>query len=353
MRIVHWMKKERSGLAYTTIELAAAEEKLGHTVCIREPSGNVLYGQPSDDWDVELIHSQLPVQSYYNGKPRFCYMHGEPLSSVGNGVSMKALIDLAPLCDAFICMRTEELEYWSTLKRTYLVNKGIDLTMFKPLPVTQVEKLSGSPAVLYYEHWRGQRNPLPLVIAMKKVWQRYPDARLHLFNCGDKKMFECFHALIKEAKLWPYVRSLQGPVKPDEVNTLLNKADIVVSCLYPLYARSIEAFGAGKAFICPGYRDPDYPFKCELDPDSMAEAIINAWENGCGKFDFRGWAEKKHDVMNMARQSIAIYEKYLSAGRVHAPPEARWRDVSPAKQGENGTAERHDLVTAALEAVTT
>lgn len=323
MRLIHFMRRERSGLAFTTLELVAAEEKLGHTVCIREPHGDVLYGSDRGEWDVELIHSQLPIDSYHNGKPRFVWTHGEPISSVGNGVSMKALIDLAPLCDAFICMRREELSTWSTIKRTYCVPKGIDLEAFRPLSAVEAgEKLSGSPAVLYYENWRGQRNPLNLVIAMKEVWKKYPDARLHLYNCGDKRMLETFQALVKGAKLWPYVRSIQGPVKPNEVNTLLNRADIVVSCLFPLYARSIEALGAGRAFLGPGYSDPEYPFHCDLSPESMAAGIIDVWENGCGKFDFRGWAERKHDVMEMARQSIAVYERYLDAPREERPAPA-------------------------------
>jgi len=313
MNLLHFMKKEVSGLAFTTLELVAAEEKQGHKVCIREPGGDVLYGQPWDDPDVELIHSQCPVQSYHNRTPKLLWTHGEPLSSVGNGVSMRAIVDLAPLCEAFICMRQEEHDYWSLLKRTYRVPKGIDLELFRPLPAVEAgEKLSGAPAVLYMEHWRGQRNPLPLVVAMSKVWQRYPDARLHLYNVTDKKMLETFQAYVKAGKLFTYVRSIQGAVAPADVNKLLNRVDIVVSCLYPCYARSIEALGAGKAFLCPGYEDPEYPFHCTLDPTNMAEAIINIWENGCGgKFDFRGWAEQKHDVQETVRQSIAIYERYL------------------------------------------
>lgn len=315
MKLMHWMKAERSGLAFTTLELVAEEERQGHQVCVREPSGNVLYGQPfaNDEYDVDLIHSQLPISSYGNRKPRFLFCHGEPLSSVGNGVSMKAILDLAPLCDAFICMRKEEYDYWSLIKRTYLVPKGIDLNMFKTLPATAQQKLSGSPAVLYMEHWRGARNPLPLIVAMQKVWREYPDARLHLYNCNDKRMQETFKALIDGAKLWPYVRSLQGPVDVLKVNELLARVDIVVSCLHPLYARSIEALGAGKAFLCPGYTDPEYPWHCDLDPDSMAKAIVDIWENGCGKFDFRAWAERKHDVAETVRQCIKIYERYIDS----------------------------------------
>jgi len=83
-----------------------------------------------------------------------------------------------------------------------------------------------------------------------------------------------------------------------------------VSCLYPLYARGIEAFGAGKAFIGPGYKEPDYPWQCELQPESMADAIIRCWE-GYDKIDYRKWAEQHHDVDETVRQSIKIYERYL------------------------------------------
>jgi glycosyltransferase involved in cell wall biosynthesis len=83
-----------------------------------------------------------------------------------------------------------------------------------------------------------------------------------------------------------------------------------VSGLYPLYARSLEAFGAGKAFLCPGYKEHDYKFQCDLDPDSMANAIIKVWEN-YDQINFRSWAEKYHDVRNTVKQSIDVYNKFL------------------------------------------
>lgn len=317
MRLCHWMKREVSGLAFTTLEICKEEERQGHQVCIREPSGNVLYGVPfpNDDYDVDLIHSQFPITQYNSSKPKFLWCHGEPISSVGNGVSMKACLDLAQQCDALICMRKEEQDYWSLIKRTYYVGKGIDLDLFKPLPITDEPKLSGAPAVLYMEHWREYRNPLPLVVAMEKVVRQYPEARLHLYNVTSKKMYETFDKLIKECKLWRFVRSLQGPVPPQDVNKLLNRADIIVSCLDPLYARSIEALAAGKAFLCPGYDHPDYPFHCRLRPDEMAAEIIRIWEEGVGKFDFRAWAEKHHNIADVVKRTIGIYQSYLNMTR--------------------------------------
>lgn len=322
MRIGHWMKKEKSGLAFTTLELVNAEEQQGHSVFLREPSdkagmpGALLYGHPDLDCDVECVHSQMPLTSYFQQRPRFLWMHGEPLSSVGNGVSMKAIVDMAPKVDAFIAMRQEEASIWRSIKRTHVVPKGIDLDRFKPMAVAPHDpkdpqsKLDGEPAILYAEHWRGQRNPLVLCVAMEKVWQAFPKAKLHLFNCTDQKMYQTFQALQKHNKWWAFLRTMQGPVADADVPLLYNRADIVVSCLYPLYARSIEALGCGKAFLGPGYTNPGYPWHCTLDPDSMAEALIACW-NDYGRIDYRKWAEQHHDVHETVRQTVDIYERYL------------------------------------------
>lgn len=321
MNCVHYMKREKSGLAFTTLELVKAEEQMGHRVCLREPTdpkglpGPVLYGDPSIVADVEFIHSQMPLTSYASRTVKGMWMHGEPLSSVANGVSMKAVVDLAPKVDFFLAMRQEEAAIWSTIKRTYVVSKGIDLERFHPIAVpphdkdNPLSKLEGDPAVLYCEHWRGQRNPLYWCVAMEQVYRQHPNARLHLYNCTDQKMLDTFHALIKHNKWWTFIKTLKGPVADADVNALYNRADIVVSGLYPLYARSIEAFGAGKAFIGPGYTDPQYPWHCDLHPDSMAQAIQGCWAD-YGKIDYRYWAEQKHDVKDTVRQVMQIVERY-------------------------------------------
>jgi len=309
MKIQHWVRKEHSGLFTSTLELAVYEEKAGHEVTLSQPTGEeVLYGKPIEP-DVELVHSQLSINSYHNGVPKFMWMHGEPLSSVGNKISMKAVVDLAPAMEAFLCMRKDEHIIWNSIKRTYLVPKGIDLERFTPMEPKE-ERLSGEPAVLYIENWRGQRNPLYLCVAMQEVWKKYPKARLHLVNCNDPKMKDTFKALLQNNKWWPFLRTLSPGVPPNMINELYNRADIVVSCLYPLYARGIEAFGAGKAFIGPGYDEHDYPYTCELHPESMADAIIDCWEN-YDEIDYRGWAEAYHDVAETIRQSVEVYERYL------------------------------------------
>jgi glycosyltransferase involved in cell wall biosynthesis len=311
MKVLHHMKKENSGLARTTLEIVKYEERLGHKVCIKEPTGEMpIYGTMNGDADIHAIHSQLGLKAYHDNKPKVMFMHGEPLSSVGNGVSMKAIVDLAPMVDAFIAMRKDEMPIWQSIKRTFLVDKGVDLEVFKPLDGI-TEKLSGEPSVLYVENWRGQRNPLYLCVAMEQVWKKFPNARLHLYNCNDKRMQETFLALSKNNKWWPFLRSLQGGVNGgEEMNLLYNRADIVVSCLYPLYARSVEAFGSGKAFIGTGYKEHDYPWQCDLHPDSIAKAVINCWEN-YDKINYREWAEKYHNAETSTKQCLEIYERYL------------------------------------------
>lgn len=309
MHLTSWLRKEKSGLAYTTLELVEATEKLGHPVCIRQPSDGMPIWHPSEETDLHLIHSQLHPNYYTDGKPKLMWQHGEPLSSVGNGISMKAIVDLAPVVDALICMRKEEWPIWNAIKRTYYVPKGINLEKYRPLEGI-VERLSGEPAVLYVESWRGQRNPLYLLMAMQEVHKKFPKARFHLYNCTDKKMYETFKALIDHCKMGTFVRSLQGPV--DDVTLLINRVDIVVSALSPLYARTpLEALACGKAAICHGYNEPDYPWTVtDYSPAAFADTIIRCWED-YGKIDYRKYAEEHHDVMEMARQAIEVYKRFL------------------------------------------
>lgn len=309
MHLTSWLRKEKSGLAYTTLELVEATEKLGHPVCIRQPSDGMPIWHPSEETDLHLIHSQLHPHYYSDGKPKIMFMHGEPLSSVGNGISMRAIVDLAPLCDAFICMRKEEWSTWNAIRRTYCVPKGVDLEKYHPYD-TVTERLSGEPAVLYVESWRGQRNPLYILMAMQQVHKKYPKSRLHLYNCTDKKNYDTFKALIDHCKMGTFVRSLQGPV--DDVTMLMARVDIVVSALSPLYARTpLEALACGKAAICHGYNEPGYPWTvAEYSPEAFAETITNCW-NDYQKINYREWAMAHHDVMNTAKECIAIYEKYV------------------------------------------
>lgn len=310
MKVLHYMKKEQSGLARTTLELVKYEERLGHQVILKSPGDDVaIYGIEGDGADIEIIHSQLPSEHYFNQTPKLMLQHGEPLSSVGNGISMKAICDLSSRVDAFICMRKTEWPIWSLIKRTYLVRKGIDLEVYKPYDGI-TEKLPGEPSILYYENMRGTRNPLYLLAAMPEIFQKFPKARLYIYGVTDQKMSDTFQAFLKTCKLWAAgVTPLQGPV--DDVPLLLNRIDIVVSCLYPLIARSIEAFGVGKALIAPGYDNEQYPWHCTLSPESIAEAVIACWSD-YDKIDYRQHAIGFHNVEDMAKECLAVYERYAS-----------------------------------------
>jgi glycosyltransferase involved in cell wall biosynthesis len=324
MKIHHFVKRERSGLYRTAIEICHAEQAMGHQVVIQEPQGKVIYGDASSPADVHVISSQYDMKAYHSTKeewgievntPVFMVQHGEVISSVGNGISWRAILDLSTLCDALICMRKEEQPLWNSIKRCFYVGKGVDLEVFKPSPTIQ-ERLPGNPAVLYYESWRGSRNPIILCKAMELVWKRLPEARLHLYNITDQRMLEAFKKSREMCK-WYFIHSLQGPVAFDHVPALINRVDIVASCLFPLYARTpIEALACGKAAICPGYRHEDngYPFTCDLHAESMADAIIRAHTNA-ESFNFRQHAEQYHDLKMMVGNMLAIYQNYLDLGR--------------------------------------
>ena len=309
MQITSWMKKEDSGLARTTLELVKATEDAGHAVCLRQPGDGMPIYHPSDETDLHTIHSQLHPSAYHDGKPKVLWLHGEALSSVGNGISMRAVVDLAPMCSAFLAMRREEMSIWRDVCPTYYVGKGVDLDVYTPAEGI-VERLSGEPAVLYIENMRGQRNPLYIILAMREVYKKYPKARLHIYNCNDKRMYECFKGLIDHCKYGLFVRSLQGPVA--DVPALIHKVDMVVSALHPLYARTpLEALACGKAAICAGYNEPGYPWTVkEYSPEGFAEAVITCWE----KYDhlnYRKYAEERHDVKRCVDHALRVYERFL------------------------------------------
>jgi hypothetical protein len=309
VNVTHHVRRENSGLVHTTLELAEEEQRQGHGIRMQEPSVAMPMLETFDGLpDVHCIHSQLNQSSYHDGKPKLMWMHGEPLGSVGNGVSMRAIVDLAASCEAFICMRKDEWQVWNAIRRTHLVTKGIDLNRYKVLD-PRPSKLSGEPAILYYENWRAQRNPLLLCLAMLEIVKVLPKAKLHLYNCPGGKMFETFQALINHCRWYTFIGSLKSQEK--DVVTLLNKADIVVSCLFPLYARGIEAFGCGKAFIGPGYKEEGYPYTCDLAAHSMAQSIIKCWQD-YGKMDFRQWATDRHNITDTAKQCVEIYSRYAN-----------------------------------------
>ncbi len=313
MKISHHMRRENSGLAHSTLEMVEEEQRQGHDVRVVEPSNGLTSMFETFDGppDVHAIHSQLSVHTYHDKIPKIMHMHGEPLSSVGNGISMRAIVDLAPACEAFICMRKEEWPVWDSIRRTYVVPKGIDLNRFKV--VETKEKLSGSPAILYYENWRGQRNPLLACIAMQEVIKVFPEAKLHLYNCPGGKMHEAFKRLIDHSRWYTFIGSLKGQEK--DVVTLLNKSDIVVSGLFPLYARGIEAFACGKPLIGAGYKEDNYPYQCDFEASSIAKAIIKCWTDMKDEKDlrsgyFRKWAEDHHNISDTIKQCVDVYSRY-------------------------------------------
>src|SRR5262245_25565911 len=102
------VRRENSGLMRTPLEHAKYEQRLGHTVSVQQPDGTLLVG-PGGRPDVYTVHSQISLTALHDGTPKVFICHGEPLSSVGNGISMRAILDLAPAVEAFICMRQAEV----------------------------------------------------------------------------------------------------------------------------------------------------------------------------------------------------------------------------------------------------
>jgi glycosyltransferase involved in cell wall biosynthesis len=306
MKILHWVKKENSGLFRTTIELAKYEEREGHIVALRQPAKNeTFYGFRDDDFDIHCVHSQINPHYYKDGKPKLLFLHGEPDYGMLTKVSTQAIMDLIPICDAFIAFNPAEARIWNSFKRTYVIPKGIDLESYKPKEATK--KLKGTPAILYAEHWRQFRHPLHAFVALERVIKKLPKMRFYPFGCPAPEK-EFWLRIVKSNRYNVFCPGVFQWQK--SMPELLSLADIVVSPVFPSYGRvGIEALAMNKPVVA--YKtNPHANYKCEpYDPDDMAEKILQCWEekpNGQRKY-----AEKHLSAHNMALEAIGIYKRFI------------------------------------------
>ena len=306
MKILHWLKKETSGLFNTTIELAKMEENLGHLVALRDPHTNeTFYGFRDDDFDVHAIHSQIFPHYAKDKKPKFLFLHGEPDYGMLHKVSTTAIMDFVPIADCFIAFNEQEARLWQSFKRTYVIPKGVDLNTFKPFDTKK--KFKGSPSILYAEHWRTFRHPFHVFVALEKAMLKLPRMRFYPFGCPDSEQ-DFWLRLVKQNRYNIFTPGVFKTQK--DMNALLNLADIVVSPVFPSYGRvSLEAMACGKPVVA--YKtNPHADYKCEpYDPDDMAEKIIQCWEEKKG--GQREYAVKNLDVKNMAEKAIEIYRRFI------------------------------------------
>ena len=306
MKIVHWVKKENSGLFRTTFELAEYEKRTGCEVSLRTPKEQELIsGFAGDDFDLHCIHSQIPPTFYKDSRPKILFLHGEPDYGLFHKTSTNAIMDLVPIVDAFVTFNEAEARLWNSFKRTYVIPKGIDLESYKP--IAMAKKLGGAPAILYAEHWRGFRHPFHVLVALEKVATKIPAMRFYPFGCPPAEK-DFWLRLIRQNK---YNIFCPGVFQPQmNMVGLLNMADIVVSPVFPSYGRvSLEALACNKPVIA--YKtNPHATYKCEpYDPDSVAEAVMKCWtDKPNGQ---RQYAEKHLSAEAMAAGAIEIYRRFL------------------------------------------
>jgi len=306
LKIVHWVKKENSGLFRTTFELAINEERVGCEISLRTPKEQtVIYGFEGNKFDIHCIHSQIPPVFYKDKRPKVLFLHGEPDYGMLYKVSTSAIMDLATLVDAFVAFNEAEARLWSSFKRTYVIPKGIDLDSYKPMVLPK--KLDGAPAVLYAEHWRNFRHPFHVFVALEKVATKIPGMRFYPFGCPPSEK-DFWLRLIRQNK---YNTFCPG-VFQQQMNMpgLLNMADIVVSPVFPSYGRvSLEALACGKPVVA--YKtNPHATYKCEAyDPDDMAEKVIQCWEEK--RNGQRQYAEANLSAKLMAEKAIEIYGRFV------------------------------------------
>jgi glycosyltransferase involved in cell wall biosynthesis len=306
LKILHWLKKESSGLFRTTVELAKYEEREGHIVALRQPAKNeTFYGFRDDDFDIHCIHSQINPHYYKDGKPKLLFLHGNPEYGLMTKVSTSAIMDLIPIVDAFVSLHEDEAKIWNSFKRTYVIPKGIDLENYKP--AEKEKELKSTPAIVYAEHWRQFRHPLHVFVALEKVIKKLPQMRFYPFGCpaSEKEFWLRIVRNNRYSIFCPGVFQWQKSM-PE----LLSLADMVVSPVFPSYGRvGLEALAMGKPLVAYD-TNPHADYKCRpYDSDDLAEKILQCWEERPN--NQRAYAEKHLSAHDMAMRAIEIYRRFV------------------------------------------
>jgi len=306
MKIVHWLKKEGSGLFRTVIELAKYEERAGHHVSLRTPGKQeTFYGFSDPDFDIHCIHSQIHPHYYKDGKPKLLFLHGEPDYAIGTKGSASAIMDLVPIVDAFVSFHTDEAKIWNSFKRTYVIPKGIDLETYKPMEAEK--KLNGSPSILYTEHWRSFRHPLHVFVALERVIKKIPTMLFYPFGCPSSEK-EFWLRIVRQNRynfFCPGVFQRQN-----NIANLINLVDIVVSPVYPSYGRvALEALACNKPVVSYTSNKHATYQADPYDPDDLAEKIIQCWDEK--KNGQRQYAEKHLDAKVMTEAAIKLYKRFI------------------------------------------
>lgn len=307
MKILHWLKKENSGLFRTVVELAKYEERAGHKVALRQPAENqTFYGFKDDNFDIHCIHSQINPVYYKDGKPKVLFLHGEPDYGMLVKISTSAILDLIPVIDCMIAFNEAEAKIWNSFHRTYVITKGIDLETYKP--VKNSKKLPGSPAIIYAEHWRTFRHPLHAFVALEKVYKKHNSFKFYPFGCPDgEKGF--WSRLVRSNRYSIFTPGLFSHHK--NVAGLLNTCDMVISPVFPSYGRvSLEAMACNKPVVA--YKTNLHAdYTCEpYDPDDMAEKILQCIEEKPN--NQRKRAFKKFNAVKMVEEAVQIYKRFVN-----------------------------------------
>jgi glycosyltransferase involved in cell wall biosynthesis len=299
-------------------ELAKYEEKLGHSVALRDPGKNeTFYGFDDDDFDIHAIHHQIYPFYFKDRKPKILFFHGNPEYMMRVGGSTTVLMELLDLADACLVYIPEQEPVWNSFHRMYAIPKGIDLEVYKPKKVKK--KLIGDPVIVYAENWLSNQNPLPVFVALEKVFIQYPEMRFHPLGCTSK-LTELWMHVIRRNKYHFFTPKLyefrqtdfsDGALFKSSMVDIYNMADMVISPTFPSYGRvSLEALACDKPTIT--YEcNPHGTYKSKYyDVDDMAEKIIQCIEEKPKK-KMREYAEKNLDLNRSAEETIKLYQRFL------------------------------------------
>ena len=163
-----------------------------------------------------------------------------------------------------------------------------------------------------------RKGQLNLIMAFKKVHDKYKDTRLTIAGSGDQ--YKVLKKEIKNRQLEDSVE-LFGYATKDDVKKLLKKTDcfMLSSFAETFGVVIIEAMSSGIPVVatrCSGPEtiiiDDSYGFLCEKDISDMADKMIACYEKEYDFYKIRKYAEENYSFNVVSDKIINLYKNVLN-----------------------------------------
>jgi hypothetical protein len=292
---------------------------------------------------VHVIHSH-PPQKLCNLKNTATVLHGTPehvifrqlwSKSKANQIPWTTTINLIQMSDVAVTLIPRHKQYWDPFAHrdhVVAVDGGVDLTEFKPewmlskeekqeykkKKVMPVFPFSARPAIFICESYYEIKVPTIVLLAIKTILKKLPQARLSVINLKGVESF--WTDFIRKGYIDMYC-DLWSEWKVQNLETYYRGAHIYASpvLMGDVSRCGMEAMGCGTPVVGVKAKENHLEYGADHNPLDFAESVYKVYEDMQSdemkvRHKARKIAETHYNIDNTVKQmEEKVYNKLVGA----------------------------------------